>query len=136
MPALTTSLQRYYRRKAKWFFLGWCGHLPTFSATLARTRRRYPASAAGDEFEAWARVMFRREVEEREVLPVGGECRPRGTPGHARTFSGNPSPPTAILPHQGGQQYSDPLTPYQGTRLKSYTRNTMNHNDLRKQVNR
>ena len=76
-----TSLQRFYRRKAKWFFLGWCSYAKSFSEALARTRRRYPVSAAGHEFEHWAQVMFQREVE--EALPMEGTSRPRKTLGHS-----------------------------------------------------
>ena len=78
MPELT-SLQRYYRRKARWVFSGWCGYLPTFSATLGMVQRRFPVSAAGREFEQWAKVMYQREQE--EALLVEGRHGPEQTLG-------------------------------------------------------
>ena len=96
MSALT-SLQRFYRQKARWFFSGWCGYVKSFSEALARTRRRFPVSAAGSEFEAWARQTYQREVE--EALPMEGTSRPRGTPG--RTAARPVPAPRRSTPHPG-----------------------------------
>lgn len=53
----------HHIQKAKFWFYS-CSSAPTFEKALAKCRRRYPSTAAGAEFEAWAREVYRKEKQD------------------------------------------------------------------------
>lgn len=61
MRTKKTRSQTFMEHKAKYFFLGSIGGNKTFSEILSATRKRFPKSAAGPEFEKKCREIFRRE---------------------------------------------------------------------------